>query len=177
MKTIVLFFVAAIGSASALVYSCDEQCLREKAELRIGVQFSSIVSWQECQKVAGDFVYSSVRSLKDFSNHRLQTKYKGPLKSVKSKISTDLEWLKICDQYLRETSGSRLFTTQQKTEDILTALEGIKRELTVLISGATYSAVPGQDRHYVIRERFNDLYKEVDEHITSHLLRGDYVYN
>ena len=175
MKYLTLF--AFIGAAlfSTSTYSCDEQCLREKAEVKLNTKFPKYLTWKECSSVANTFMTTVMVSLDDFRTNRFNTKYKGPLKNIRSEINKNKAWLEECDTYLSATNKKRIFQDDKTTTNIFKAMDSVNQELTAIINGATYSTIPGEDANFVINQKFDTLFKTVDDHKTLLHLKGEYV--
>ena len=176
MKSLASLFIVAIMMMSQSALSCDEQCLRDKAEATLNKKFPRYLTWKECESVANTFMTSVVGSLNDFRTNRMNTKYKGPLKNIRSEIAKQKDWLAECDGYLKATNKKRVFEDDKTTTEIFAAMDKVSEELSALINGATYSSAAGEDPNFVINQRFDHLFKRVDDHKTLMHLKGKYVF-
>lgn len=172
LATIITFCTLVVASAAN---GCDEQCLREAAESKNNVEFPTYLTWKYCDDIRMDFMTSSMTSLEKYRSDHFDTRYKGGMRNIKSYIEQRKEWLQECDTYLQFTRKSRIFEDDKTTDSIFAAMDKVTKELDDLIAGVTYSSALGQDSQSVINERFDLLFKEVDDHKTLMHLKGRYV--
>ena len=173
-----VFFIAIIATfLSPYGQSCDEQCLKEKAQIALNKKFPSHLSWRECDIIAHSFMTNTMASLSNFRNGNIKTKYKGPLKNIRAELTKQKIWLTECDEYFQATSKKRIFDDAKETKIIFGAVDSLKNELTALINGVSYSAAPGEDPNREIKQKFDKLFDIVDNHKTRMDLKGKYAFN
>ncbi len=156
-------------------YGCDEQCMRDQAE-SLGKTFPSYLTWAYCDDLRMEFMTSTMRSLEKYKDQNLTPKFKGPLKNTKTFIEQRKEWLGECDSYLSATKNKRIFEDDKSTEEIFDAMDAVTTELDELIAGVHYDASSGEDPSAVTKDKFNSLFKTVDDHKTLMHLKGKYVF-
>ncbi len=177
MKT-KLFLIAAIATfISPFGQGCDEQCLKEKAQIKYNKKFPSHLSWRECDTVAHAFMTSTMAGFNQFRSKNHNTKYKGPFKNIRAELNKQKIWLTECDEYFQATSKKRIFENTKETKVIFNAMDSLNSELTALINGASYSAAPGEEPNYIMNQKFDDLFDKVDKHKTRMDLKGKYAFN
>ncbi len=172
MKSIKLVLIAAFAIMSSPAFSCDEECLKEKAEATHNVKFASYLNQKFCDGVAMDFMTSSMRSLENYRSNRIDTKYKGPMKNTRAYVAQRKDWLLECDNYLKLTGIGRIFDNDKTTKEIFALMDSVSKEFSALISGASYS---GEDASEVIRDKLDALLTKVDDHKALMHLKGKYV--
>lgn len=170
----ILMILASVAMSGA--YGCDEQCLREQAETLHNKEFPSYLTWAYCDDIRMEFMTSSMRSLENYKDKNLDPKFKGPLRNTKSYIDQRKEWLQECDQYLTMTKKKRIFEDDKSTEEIFGAIDSVTKELSGLIAGVRYDSSAGDDASAVTRDKFDRLFKTVDDHKTLMHLKGKYVF-
>jgi len=175
MKKFMSALVICLAAISQASFACDEQCARDKVAAEKNVKFPSYLTWKYCEGIAMDFMTSAMRSLDNYRNNHFETKYKGPLKNTKSFLVQRKSWLEECDKYMSMTKGTRIFNDDKTTKQIFASIDGVNTELRALIKGVSYSASAGVSEKTVINERFNSLFKHVDNHKTIMHLKGKYV--
>ncbi len=166
--------LAFLGMSNA--YGCDEQCLKEQAETVKGEKFPSYLTWAYCDDLRMEFMTSTMRSLENYKEKNLNPKYKGPLRNTKSFIEQRKEWLQECDSYITATKKKRIFEDDKSTKEIFDAMDNVTQELGSLIAGVQYDASAGEDPSAVTKDKFDRLFKTVDDHKTLMHLKGKYVF-
>lgn len=174
MKILAMISTILLVSASA-ANGCDEQCLKEKAEANNNVAFSSYLSWKHCDDTRMNFMTSSISSLDKYRSKHFDTRYKGGIKNIKNYLEQRKEWLQECDNYMQLTGKGRVFDDAKTTKKVFTAIDQVTKELNDLIAGVTYSNEFGQDSATVMNEKFDNLFKVVEDHKTLMHLKGRYV--
>lgn len=170
----IMILLASVMVSSA--YGCDEQCQREKVEAASGKKLPSYLTWAYCDDIRMEFMTSAMRSLENYKDKNLDSKYKGPLRNTKSYIATRKEWLQECDQYLAVTKQKRIFEDDKSTNEIFTAMDAVTKELDGLIAGVRYESSLSADSSAITRGKFDKLFKTVDDHKTLMHLKGKYVF-
>jgi len=165
-----LLVFLVLGNAA---FSCDESCLREKAEATHKAKFPSYLTWKYCEGIAMDFMSSAVRSLDNYRTKHFDTKFKGPLRNTRNYLVQRKEWLQECDDYLSKTKNTRVFTDTKTTKKIFNSIDSVNSEFAALIKGASYSN--NADAKAVMDDKIDALFKHVDDHKTLLHLRGRYV--
>lgn len=176
MKKLALMLTILTATLTVGVNACDEQCLKEQAQTANKMTFSSYLTWSYCDEVRMEFMTSSMRSLQNYKEKNLNPKYKGGMRNTKKFIEQRSEWLKECDQYLSMTKKTRIFADDKTTEDIFSGMKSVSNELAGLIDGVKYSVSIGSDPGAVTKEKFETLFKLVDDHKTLMHLKGRYVF-
>ena len=179
-----LFVTTAVGGLLALALamatgasSCDEACVKSKAEQALGKSFPSYLTWQSCDDTREQFMTSAMRSLQSYRDEHFDVRKKRGMANIKNFLDQRREWLAECDDYYRHTQRGRIFEDDATTDKVFAAIEGVSRELSDLINGVTYSiGTPGDDPNSVIMGRFDTLLNTVDDHRTLMHLKGRYVY-
>ncbi len=169
-----IFTILALTIGSS-AYSCDEKCKKEQAQTTHNIKFPGYLTWNFCEDTRSQFFTSAVPSLEKYRDGKIDTRYKGPLRNIKSFVSQRKEWLAECDQYLKYTGKGRIFDDDATTTKIFNAMDSVSKELGALIAGVTYSSEIGEDSASEIRYRFDDLLKRVDDHKSLMHLKGRYV--
>lgn len=175
MKTIKRMTSIALVAAAFLAsgaYACDEQCMREEAQTKHNVKFPGYLTFKYCEGIAMDFMTSTMKSLQNYRDNHLESKYKGPLKNTKAYLAQREDWLKECDDYLVKTKNIRIFNDEKTTKQIFATIDSVEEELNALINGVTYSA---DNQYVVISDRFDTLFKQVEDHKHLMHLKGRYV--
>lgn len=162
-----------VGSSAA--FGCDEKCKKEEAQATHNVSFPGYLSWGFCEDTRMQFMASAIPSLEKYRDGEIDTRYKGPLKNIKSFVNQRKDWLAECDEYLKLTGKGRIFDDSKTTGQIFAAMDSVTKELDALIAGATYSNEYGDDSAEQVRSRFDSLLKLVDDHKTLMHLKGKYV--
>lgn len=172
---------ATIAIACATLYStaafaCDEQCLKDAAEKKHKVEFPSYLSWDYCDDIRMDFMTSAVRSLENYKTKHLDLRYKGGMRNIANFIQQREDWLKECDEYLSYTGKNRIFEDEATTAKVFNAMNSVEKELTDLANGVVYSASINQAPDAVVKDKFDELLKTVEDHKTLMHLKGKYVF-
>jgi hypothetical protein len=175
MKKIVSLLALTFAFAAPVTFSCDEQCLKEKAKAKHNVQFPGYLTAKYCEGISLDFMTSTMRSLNHYRTNNLETKFKGPLKNTKNYLAQRKEWLQECDDYLSMTQNSHVFNDEKTTKQIFASINSIESEMEALINGVSYSVEAGEGQFVAINDKFNNLFRQVDNHKTLMHLRGKYV--
>ena len=175
MKILTSVLVLLVLSLIQPAYSCDEQCLRTQAEAALNKKFPKYLTWSECGNVANNFMTNVMVSLKDFRSRKLNPKYKGPFKNIRSELEKQKAWLQECDSYLRATNKKRIFGDDKSTDAIYASIDLVKKELTATINGVTYSDVLAKEPNYIMKEKFDFLFQVVDNYKTLMHMKGQYV--
>lgn len=171
---IIAISLASLASTSAV--ACDEACRKAAAEEKQGVEFPSYLSWSYCDDLRMDFLTSGLRSLENYKNNNFDTRYTGGMRNIASFVKQRQEWLAECDQYLSSTDKGRIFEDAATTEKVFAAMEQVEGELTDLANGVVYTTAIGEDPASVANDKFDDLFKLVDDHKTLMHLKGKYVF-
>ncbi|VUD68929.1 hypothetical protein TDB9533_04289 [Thalassocella blandensis] len=171
-KKLTSLALLATAFFSSAVFACDEQCMREKAEAKHNVKFPGYLTFKYCDSIAMDFMTSTMRSLQNYRDNHLESKYKGPLKNTKAYLEQREDWLKECDDYLVKTKNIRIFNDDKTTKQIFATIDAVEEEFEALINGVTYSA---DNQFVVINDRFDNLFKQVEDHKHLMHLKGRYV--
>lgn len=167
----VIIAIATVFSSNA--FSCDETCLRDKAQTSANVKFPGYLTWKYCEGITIDFMTSAIRSLDSYHANNFSTKYKGPLKNMHNYLAQRTEWVKECDNYLTHTKKSRVFGDKKTTESIFSSIKAVDKEFTALIDGASYSTE--EDAKKAMGAKIQVLAKQVDDHKTIMHMKGRYV--
>lgn len=175
MKRLASIMIVLASAMMPSAYGCDEQCLKEQAEAAHNVKFPSYLTWAYCDDIRMEFMTSTMRSLESYKDKNLNPKFKGPLRNTKSYIEQRKEWLQECDTYLTYTKEKRIFEDEKSTKEIFTAMDAVTKELDSLIS-STSATVASEEATAVTRDRFDRLFKTVDDHKTLMHLKGKYVF-
>ncbi|SMF58080.1 hypothetical protein SAMN02745866_03749 [Alteromonadaceae bacterium Bs31] len=173
MKAILTIGTIVSLVLASTVYGCDEECLKEKAETKNNISFPSYLTWEYCDNTRMDFMTSSIDSLENYKTNHFDTRYKGGMRNIKNYVIQRKEWLQECDQYMQLTNHGRVF--DDATKDIFSAMDAVIKELDDLIAGVTYSSETGQDSKAIMAERFDGMFKLVDDHKQLMHYKGRYV--
>lgn len=166
------FLYASVAAAN----DCDEACKKAEAEAKHSKTFPSYLSWSYCDDIRMEFMTSAMRSLESYRSKHLDVRYKGAMRNTKQFINQRQAWLSECNEYLSLTGKGRIFNDRKTTDEIFYAMNDVKDELDALISGSTYSADFGSDSTEFIAEKFDTLFKLVDDHKAIMHLKGKYVF-
>lgn len=175
MKILAMISTILLTVSASAANGCDEQCLKEKAEASNKVSFAGYLSWKYCDDTRMDFMTSSVSSLENYRSKHFDMRYKGGIKNIKNYLVQRKEWLQECDEYIQLTGKGRIFEDAKTTKKVFTAIDEVTKELSDLIAGITYSSEFGQDSSTVMNEKFDSLFKTVEDHKTLMHLKGRYV--
>ena len=138
-------------------------------------EFPSYLNQDYCEDIASDFMTSTLKSLRRYRDTHLQLQSKRGMINTRNYILQRKDWLLECDNFLSHTASSRIFRNEKTTETIFEAMDGVSEELASLAKGVTYSLDVGQDSTTIAAEKFEQLFKLVDDHKTLLLLRGQFV--
>lgn len=138
--------------------------------------FPSYLSTQYCADLKHSFMTSAVKSLQRYKDQQLATRHRGGMYNIRTFVQQREEWLQECDGYLQATHHQRLFKDAKTTDGIFNAMTSVSQELQSLIAGVSYTVEPGGDVTDVAAQKFEHLFKLVDDHQTRMLMRGQVVY-
>ncbi len=139
-------------------------------------EFPSFLNEKYCTDIKLDFMTNSIRSLQLYKEKQLATRHRGGMNNIRNFLTQRQDWLKECDEYLSATSNRRLFKDDKTSDQIFYALESVSAELDALIRGVSYTANAGGATGDLAAEKFDNLFKLVDDHQTLMLMRGQVVY-
>ncbi len=139
-------------------------------------EFPSYLNEKYCEDIKLDFMTSAIKSLQRYREQQLVSQHRGGMNNIRKYLIQRKEWLLECDSYLDAAENDRLFKDKQTTDGIFSAIDSVSEELQSLISGITYSVDQGQSPTAVAGEKFDKLFKLVDDHQTMLLLKGQVVY-
>ncbi len=139
-------------------------------------KFPSYLTGKYCNDIKVDFMTSSMKSLQRYRDKQLASQHRGGMNNIRKYLEQREDWLQECDNYLASTSSHRLFKDDQTTAKIFTAISSVTGELQSLITGVTYSVDAGQSATDVAADKFDQLFKLVDDHQTLMLMKGQVVY-
>lgn len=171
----ILFVFSLLISLSFSALACDEQCRREQAMQTHKVELPKYLTWQFCEDTKMAFIERDIPSLQAYRADRMTTKYRGSMRNTKNFIEQRKEWLQECNDYRVMTGKAPLFKDEKTTSEIFTSIESLTGELGDLISGVTYSADSSADNVTIAGEKFDQLFKLVDDHKTLLMLKGQFV--
>ena len=137
--------------------------------------FPSYLNQKYCQDTAAEFMMSSIDSLQSYRDKQLATGHRGGMNNIRQYIDQRRSWLQECDDFLASTSTLRIFRNDDTTDMIFDAMESVNDELRALIAGVSYSTETGGSSTDVAAEKFDRLFRLVDEHKSRLLLRGQLV--
>lgn len=138
--------------------------------------FPSYLTDKYCNGIKVDFMTGSMKSLQRYRDKQLPSQHRGGMNNIRKYLEQREDWLLECDNYLAKTSKNRLFKDQKTTDNIFSAISSVTSELNSLITGVTYSTEPGQSATSVANQKFDHLFKLVDDHQTLMLMKGQVVY-
>ncbi len=176
MKLISLVCIAGLLFGAHTAYGCDEACQKEAAETKNSVKFPGYLTWRYCDDLKLDFIETDMKSLQSYSSKHFNTKYKGPIKNTIKFLSQRKEWLQECDRYLGMTRKDRIFHDTKTTKLVFNKMDSINTELKDIINGVTYSSSQGDETKVIVGEKFNALFRAIDDHKNLMHLKGKYVY-
>ena len=139
-------------------------------------KFPSYLTDKYCNGIKVDFMTSSIKSLQRYRDKQLPSQHRGGMNNIRKYLEQREDWLLECDNYLASTSKHRLFKDEKTTDNIFSAISSVTGELNSLITGVTYSTEPGQSATSVAGQKFDRLFKLVDDHQTLMLMKGQVVY-
>ncbi len=139
-------------------------------------KFPSYLTGKYCNDIKVDFMTNSIKSLQRYRDKQLASQHRGGMNNIRKFLEQREDWLQECDDYLASTSNHRLFKDENTTSKIFTAISSVTGELQSLITGVTYSVDPGQSATDVAGDKFDRLFKLVDDHQTLMLMKGQVVY-
>jgi hypothetical protein len=139
-------------------------------------KYPSYLTGKYCNGIKVDFMTSTIKSLQRYRDKQLPSQHRGGMNNIRKYLEQREDWLLECDNYLANTSRNRLFKDQKTTANIFSAISSVTDELQSLITGVTYSTEPGQSPTSVAAQKFEHLFKLVDDHQTLMLMKGQVVY-
>ncbi|GAB3100897.1 hypothetical protein G8770_16420 [Aestuariicella hydrocarbonica] len=139
-------------------------------------EFPSYLSEKYCQGIKLDFMTSSIKSLQRYRDKQLTSQHRGGMNNIRKFLEQRQDWMLECDQYLSKTGKQRLFLDKKTTESVFSAIDSVASELNSLVNGVTYSVENGGSPTDVAAEKFDQLFKLVDNHQTMLLMKGQVVY-
>ncbi|MGH1373923.1 MAG: hypothetical protein ACRBBW_17925 [Cellvibrionaceae bacterium] len=139
-------------------------------------KFPSYLTEKYCNSIKVDFMTSSMKSLQRYRDKQLPSQHRGGMNNIRKYLEQREDWLLECDNYLASTSRDRLFKDKKTTDSIFTAISSVTGELNSLITGVTYSTELGESPTSVASQKFDHLFKLVDDHQTLMLMKGQVVY-
>ena len=158
-------------------FGCDEACKKDRAETQYQVDFPSYVTMSYCGDLKNEFMTYGVKSLRKYSEKHIDPKITGGIRNTKQYIADRKDWLAECDQYLKLTEQGRIFADENTTQKIFTAMGQVNKELDYLMQGVSTSDGPGNSPVAPAQERFEKLFRLVDEHYTVMQLKGQFDVN
>ena len=174
MKKLLLMIVMVAFAVPA--FACeDEACLKDRAAAKNNVEFPSYLTWKFCEDTKASFMEGDIPSLESYRNKRLNSQHKVRMKNIKTFVEQRKDWLQECDQYMDLTEHGRIFKDKETTQKIFAALDAISKELDSLLSGVTYVSEEGGADTEVIANKFDGLFKLVDDHKTVMMLQRQFV--
>ncbi len=172
MKTLISLLL--LLGLSVNVLACDEQCRRNKAMQANHVEFPNYLTWDFCETTKMTFMERDIPSLLSYRNERMTTKYRGSMRNTKNFLVQREEWLKECNDYMVMTGKDPLFKDTKTTNSIFSSMTSVAEELDALIGGVTYASDDGNDSK-VAGDKFDMLFKLVDDHKTLLMIKGQFV--
>lgn len=173
MKNIISLFVLLALAVPAI--SCDEACRKDQAEAKLGNKFPGYLNWKYCEGIKAEFMTVTIRSLQKYRDTRMDPSRKRGMKNTQIFIDQRKNWLLECDNYIAKTKQGRIFKERKTTDKIFAAMDSVSKELNSLARGVTYSTDTGQDSTAVVSEKFDRLFKLVDDHKTLLQLKNQFV--
>lgn len=138
--------------------------------------FPSYLTGKYCNDLKRDFITTSINSLKIYREQQLASQHRGGMHNIRTFVLQQEAWLKECDQYLNATQRSRIFQNAKATQTIFNAMASVSEELDALIKGITYSSAAADGKSTdVAADKFDQLFKLVDDQQTLMLLKGQFV--
>lgn len=138
--------------------------------------FPSYLNGKYCNDLKRDFMTSSLGSLKSYRESQLASQHRGGMNNIRNFVLQQQDWLRECDEYLITTQRNRIFQDEKTTTRIFAAMGAVTRELDALIKGVTYTADGGKKPTDVAADKFDQLFKLVDDHQTKLELKGQLVF-
>lgn len=139
-------------------------------------KFPSYLTGKYCNGIKVDFMTSTMKSLQRYRDKQLPSQHRGGMNNIRKYLEQREDWLLECDNFLASTSRNRLFKDKKTTATIFSAISSVTDELQSLITGVTYSTELGQSPTSVASQKFDHLFKLVDDHQTLMLMKGQVVY-
>lgn len=136
----------------------------------------SYLNGKYCSDLKRDFITTTIGSLKSYRQQQLESQHRGGMNNIRNVVQQQEAWLQECDQYLKNSQRNRIFQDDKTTRNIFEAMTSVTEELDALIKGITYSTEAGSKPTDVAAEKFDQLFKLVDDHQTLMLLRGQLVF-
>ncbi len=149
---------------SPLMFACDENCKRTKAETDNNIKFASYLNAKYCATTTKGFMLQEIKSLQAYRDKQLPTAHRGGAKNISHFITQRKEWLSECDKYLELTGQGRVFYDKETTTKIITTMTSVADELKKLMLRPQN---PAENLSFVIApaaEQFDLLFKQLEEH-------------
>lgn len=175
MKNLAALFTVVASLFLSNAYGCDEKCQKEQAEQKNNIDFPGYVTWSYCDDIRMEFMTTTLGSVGNYVEKNFDMRYKGGLRNTRNYLAERKEWLQECDQYLQMTGKGHIFESEKTTKQIYTAIDTLTKEFDDLLAGITYSAENGEDSGTILQEKYQTLFKTVDNHKTLMHLKGKYV--
>lgn len=170
MKKILLLI--ALLSLSQMSFACDEACKRAKAEATNNVKFASYLNAKYCQSTGVDFLLQGRKSLQSYRDKQLLTAHRGGAKNIRHFILQRKDWLQECDNYLQLTEQGRVFRDKNSTDKIITAMTATADELQKIMKRPRADVESLELVAAPAAQKFDELFKLVDEHYLELQRRG-----
>lgn len=166
--------LVALAFLANNTYACDEAC--EKAKLvEKNVSFPSYVTWSYCDDIREEFMTTTLRSVGTYLTEKMNTKYMGNVRNTKQFLADRKSWVQECDNYLQATNQDPIFETKEKTAKIYAMVDSVLTEFDKVLAGVTRSGAAEGKKTFIV-EKYEVLFKAVDDHRNLMHLRGKYVY-
>ncbi len=160
---------------SVNTFACDEQCKRERAMKSNHTEFPNYLTWDFCESTKMAFMERDIPSLISYRKERMTTKYRGSMRNTKNFVAQREGWLKECNDYMVMTGKDPLFKDKKTTNKIFSSMKSVTKELDALISGVTYTTDTSNDNVAVAGDKFDELFKLVDDHKTLLMIKGQFI--
>ncbi|MFI2810265.1 MULTISPECIES: hypothetical protein [unclassified Microbulbifer] len=135
----------------------------------------SYLTPQYCDGLVQQFVDSGMRSLGKYVNDHFDPKYRGGIRNTIHFLKQRSSWISECDAYLQDTANGSAFYNRALTDNILSAIDALARELQLVRDGVEYSDENGVNNPTpFIKERYEQLAEYVDEHHTRFLMKKQF---
>lgn len=168
-KSLMLFLLLCM---SPLAYSCDESCLRDKAQTKHGIKFPSYLDNNYCRNTSVDFLVSARKSLQQYRDERLPEAHRGGIRNIRNFLEQRKEWLQECDNYLNLTDQGRVFRNKETGDKIFASITSLSDELQRLVGTPRTTNEDPNTLTELAREKFELMFKQIDSHRTDLQLRG-----
>lgn len=162
MKQLLIFLTLVV--CSPLVWSCDENCKKAKAEADNNIKFASYLNAKYCATTTKGFMLQEVKSLQAYREKQLATAHRGGAKNIRHFVVQRREWLAECDKYLTLTQQGRVFYDKDTTEKIMATMDGVSDELKKIMSRPKN---PAENVLLVVdpaAKKFDLLFQQLEEH-------------